>query len=59
MKSAISENLNCYEKLYQKKLDSDEVSEIKSNLMGFFKLLIEIDKKCNDERKHNEPERVR
>lgn len=54
MKSLVSENLNCYEKLYQKKLNSDEVSEMKSNLTNFFKLLIEIDRKVMEERTKNE-----
>lgn len=54
MKRLVAENLNCYDKLYQRRLTSDEVSEIKSNLTGFFKLLIEIDKKVIKERTKNE-----
>jgi len=54
----VAEKLNCYEKLYQKKLSSDEVSEIKGNLTNFFKLLIEIDKQQkSNERKEVSNER--
>jgi len=59
MEDLISENLNGFEGLYKKSLDSNEVSEMKNNLMNFFKLLIEIDKKnLMKERISNEPKRT-
>ena len=35
---------NPFEKLYKKKLSSDEQEEIKHNLYGYLELLIEIDR---------------
>jgi hypothetical protein len=36
--------LNPFEKLYKKKLSSDEQEEAESNLYGFLSLLIEMDR---------------
>ncbi len=36
--------LNPYERLYGRKLSEDKVAEMKTNLIGFFSLLIEIDR---------------
>jgi hypothetical protein len=34
---------NSFEQLYKRNLSESEISEINQNLIGFFKLLIEID----------------
>lgn len=39
-----------YEKLSKKELSSQEVFEAKSNLVGFFDLLYQIDKKKKDDK---------
>jgi hypothetical protein len=43
-------DLNKYQQLYKRKLTEKELFEINQNLIGFFKLLIEIDleQKKND-----------
>ncbi len=38
------EQLNPYEKLYNRNLSENEMAEIKHNLLGYLKLLIEVDK---------------
>jgi len=37
-------NKNIYKKLYKKEPTEEEIFEMESNLVGFFELLIEIDK---------------
>ena len=44
MESQTKEQLNPLEKLYKKKLSSDEQEEIKHNFFGYLNLLIEIDR---------------
>lgn len=59
MNVAQTENLNPYEKLYNKRLPCDETDEIRSNLTGFFIELIEADRenrlneKISNERLNN------
>jgi hypothetical protein len=43
---------NAFEKLYKKKLSSDEQEEMKHNLFGYLELLLEIDRE-QKERKND------
>jgi len=40
-----SQNKQVYERLYGRELTNQEIFEVKQNLMGFFEMLIKLDKK--------------
>ena len=43
MQKELNKQFNPFEKLYNQALSADEIKEMKSNLVGFFNLLMEID----------------
>lgn len=46
-------DLKIFEKLYKRNLKTNEAYEIDQNLLGFFNLLIEIDKENKINDRHN------
>lgn len=50
MSESESQELNPYEKLYQRKLTDIEVAEMRQNLTGLYTLLIKIDRRLEKER---------
>ena len=44
---------NSFEQLYKRNLNESEIRDINQNLIGFFKLLIEIDLQKKNDRYHS------
>ena len=51
MKTTTVQQLDSYEKLYKRKLSEDEKAEMRYNLVGFFELLLEIEKESKKREK--------
>jgi len=47
-----SQPTNVYERLYDKPLDKEKVAELRHNLIGYIKVLIEMDKQHKEYIKH-------
>lgn len=50
--------LNAYEKLYDKKLDDENVAEMRYNLVGYFQVLIEMDRQYQEYQKQKKQKKV-
>lgn len=48
-----SKQFNSFEKLYKRNLNESEIRDISQNLIGFFKLLIEIDREQKKNDRYN------
>lgn len=54
MSESENQELNPYEKLYQRKLTDIEVAEIRQNMVGLYSLLIKIDRRLEKEKAKND-----